>query len=148
MWLRWLSATLWLGALGKFRGAASLFVLGIACCLSGFWLLALNAPDHQVDSSTAINNVTLLVGLLLTVGTVLWAKQVMPEWLIGKSYGLGMLLAYRGRAAAENAWKFGYSVPVIVISLSIAYGVGRWGRRRQGLVEALTLTLLVLSCAS
>lgn len=140
-------APLWLGALGKFRGAASLFVLGIACCLSGFWLLALNAPDHQVDSSTAINNVTLLVGLLLTVGTVLWAKQVMPEWLIGLSYGLGMLLGVsRSGAAAENAWKFGYSVPVIVISLSIAYGVGRWGRRRQGLVEALTLTLLAVLC--
>ena len=100
-------APLWLGALGKFRGAASLFVLGIACCLSGFWLLALNAPDHQVDSSTAINNVTLLVGLLLTVGTVLWAKQVMPEWLIGLIYGLGMLLGVsRSGAAAENAWKF------------------------------------------
>lgn len=136
-------APLWLGALGKFRGAASLFVVGIACCLSGFWLLALNSPDHQVDASTAINNVTLVVGLLLTVGTVLWAKQVMPEWLVGLSYGLGMLLGVsRSGAVAENAWKFGYSLPVIVISLSIVYSIGRQSRTRQRIVEVVVLSLL------
>jgi hypothetical protein len=140
-------APLWLGALGKFRGAGSLFLVGIACCLSGFWLLGLNGPDHQVDSSTAINNVTLVLGVLLIVGVVLWAKQVMPEWLVGLSYGLGLLLGVsRSGAAAENAWKFGYSVPVIVIGLSIAYWVGRSGRFRQGLMETLALSSLAVLC--
>jgi hypothetical protein len=140
-------APLWLGALEKFRGAASLFMLGMTCCLSGFWLLGLNSSDHQVDATTAINNVTLILGILLTVGVVLWAKQVMPEWAVGLSYGLGLLLGVsRSGAAAENPWKFGYSVPVIVICLSVAYWAGRLGRRRQGLVEALTLSALAVLC--
>ena len=141
-------APLWLGALGKFRGAAGLFLLGILCCLSGFWLSELNSPDHQVDPTTAINNATVLLGFFLTVGVVLWARQVMPAWLIGLSYGLGLLLGVsRSGAAAENIWKFGYALPVIIISLSIAYWVGRWGRHRQGLAEALVLSALAVVCA-
>jgi hypothetical protein len=141
-------APLWLGALGKFRGAAGFFLLGIACCLSGFWLSELNASDHQVDQTTAINNATVLLGFFLTVGVVLWARQVMPVWLVGLSYGLGLLLGVsRSGAAAENIWKFGYALPVIIISLSIAYWAGRWGRRRQGLAEALVLSALAVVCA-
>lgn len=138
---------LWLGSLGKFQGAASVFVVGMACCLSGFWLLGLNSVDHQVDQSTAINNVTLLIGLLLTVGVVLWAKQAMPDWLVGLSYGLGLLLGVsRSGAAADNAWKFGYAIPVIVLSLSIAYWAARWGRLRQGLAEVLALSVSAVLC--
>jgi hypothetical protein len=139
-------APLWLGVLGKFRGVAGLFLVGIVCCLSGFWLLGLNSSDHQVDQTTAINNVTVLLGLLLTVGVVLWAKQVMPEWLVGLSYGVGLLSGVTRSGAAENMWKFGYAVPVIIISLSIAYWIGRWGRFRQGLAETLALSALAVMC--
>ena len=142
-----LIAPLWLGSLGKFRGAGSLFVLGIASCLSGFWLLGLNSSDHQVDATTAINNVAVLLGILLTVGVVLWAKQVMPEWLVGCSYGLGLLLhVVQSGPTGANVWKFGYGVPVVVITLSIAYGLGRWGRVRQGLAEAAALSVLAVLC--
>ncbi|MGA7207278.1 MAG: hypothetical protein WBX27_21905 [Specibacter sp.] len=122
-----------LPAIRRFRGYPAFFVLGVASLASGFLLYSFNKVNHQVDSSKLIINPALLLGLLLATGVVLWARTLMPDWLVGLAYGFGLLLGVVHDAdVAVNPWKFGYSLPVIVMALSLAVFVdGHLGVRRR-----------------
>ncbi|MFQ4147856.1 hypothetical protein AAGW05_04025 [Arthrobacter sp. LAPM80] len=133
----------WVSAVRRFKGQRVFLLLCLASLVSGFVLYSFNKVNHQVDGSKLIINPALLLGLLLSVGVVLWARRLLPDWLTGLGYGLGLFLGVSDNAdVAVNAWKFGYSLPVIVIALSLAGYVDarlRSGRRIVSLVVLLAL---------
>ncbi len=131
----------WLPAVRRYKGQLAFFVLGLASLVSGFVLYSFNKVNHQVDNSKLIINPALLLGLLLSVGVVLWARRVLPDWMTCLGYGLGLLLGVGNDAdVAINSWKFGYSLPVIVIALSMAALAD--GKLRSGR-QLVSLTVLV-----
>lgn len=140
-------APMWLPKLKKYRGAVPLLLVGVIAVISGFWLLGWNSASHQLNQNSLFNNSVLLVGLLLSIAVVVWARQLMPVWVIGLAYGTGLLLGVsRDGMAAENPWKYGYSIPVIVLALSLCgYAAIRF-RQHRGYVEiGVLLALAVMS---
>ncbi|WP_054010250.1 hypothetical protein [Arthrobacter sp. ERGS1:01] len=134
---------LWLPSIRRFKGLPTFFVLGLASLASGFVLYNFNKVDHQVDSSKIIINPAILVGLLLTVGVVLWARKVLPDWMICFGYGMGLMLGVGNDAdVATNPWKFGYSLPVIVMVLALAGLADGRLRGRRRLLSLVALAAL------
>lgn len=133
----------WAPALRRYGGYPMFFFLGAASLIAGFILSNSSSSNHQIDQSKLIINATLLVGLLLTAGVVLWARQLMPDWLVCAAYGLGMFLGVpKGGDVLINPWKFGYSLPVIVLVLSVAALMITRFRMRRPWVELLALAVL------
>lgn len=126
-------APLWFPGLRKYRGAVLLMFLGLAALGSGFWLTQWNLAAHQAAANSMVNNAVLLLGLLLAFGVVLWARQVMPDYVVGLAYGLGLLLGvHRTGMALVNPWKFGFSLPIIIILLSLgSYLAVKFGSRSR-----------------
>lgn len=138
----------WLPAVRKYRGHAALFVVAAAALAGGFVLFLANNGNHQVDGSKLIINPVLLLGMMLSVGVVLWARTLMPDTAVGLAYGTGLLLGVGDSPdMAINAWKFGYSVPVIVLLLCLAWLAGARGSRTARWPELLALLVLAVYSA-
>lgn len=138
-------APMWIPTLRRFWGAISLVLGGLVVLGSGFWLSELSKASHTVLANSMVNNSVILVGLLAAFGVVVWSRTLMPTWMVGLAYGFGMLIgANRSGTALENLWKYGFSIPVIVIGLSLgAYFSTRYGRRSR-IFEMVPLLLLAL----
>lgn len=130
-------APVWLGRLRAYRGGTTAVLLITGAMASGLWLTTLASVDHQI----ADHHIRMWVGLMLTfattVGVVLWARQRLHIGTVAAIYGLGMLgSSVINGFSASNPWKGGYSLPLTVLLLGIAW---RTGRRTLELVLALGL---------
>lgn len=140
----------WLFSLRFYRWARSVMALGATALLLGFWLCGFSALDHGFDRISYFNNSVVFGGLFLSIGTILWARTLMPQWLVGVAFGAGLALGVSGTGrAAENLWKFGYAIPSIIVVLSVVgYADSRWGLNRRLVDLGLLLALALLSGAS
>lgn len=118
---------LWFGAVRRFRFSRSIIVTGIAAILAGLWLESADVV-HATNATLKNGQVVLVVGFLLSIGLVLWARTVLPTPWVALWYGLGLLLSINTNSAlyASNPWKFGFFLPVAVILLSLAWMLRRW----------------------
>lgn len=129
---------LWLPALQHFRGARLILLTGGLAVISGIWLTAFAAADHEISQRNLMADSILVLGIMAGVGAVLWARQLLPVQVVGLLFGIGLVASIfvdESRMGA-NPWKYAFSVPVTVIALSLA----RYFQSR--LAEILTLLAL------
>lgn len=122
-----LLAPLWLPALRRATGGVW---IGIGCAVAGVasvWLTVAASADHAWTMNSLVADTVLMVGAGASIGVLLWAREVLPLWLVGVVYGFGMLVAALARADpfGVNAWKFALAIPVAILSLSLAHRTGR-----------------------
>lgn len=112
---------LWLPVLRRYIGAVSLMVLGLCAIVSGAWLTDLISDSHPTTQGGVFDGSLVMLGLLGGVGVLLWAREVLPLWLIGTLYGSGMIATtvLTGALDAGNPWKFGVGFPLMIIILSL-----------------------------
>jgi hypothetical protein len=130
-------APVWLRALGRFRGAwPFVIVLGVAAA-GGAFLTALAEVDHETSDRRLLAATLLLLNVVLTIGGLLWSRSLLGSPMTAAFYGVGMVsVAMDGGRASENAWRFGFSMPVTVLALALAW---RSGRRWLEVCTALAL---------
>lgn len=140
----------WLFSLGRYRGGRAFMMIGAAALLLGFFLSGFSVADHGFDRISYFNNSVVFGSLFLTVGAILWARTLIPDWLVGFAMGSGLVLGVSGAGrAAENLWKFGYAVPAIIVALSLAsYARRRWGPSPRNMDTVLLLVLAIVSGAN
>jgi hypothetical protein len=129
----------WWGAVRRRRGGVLLVALGTAAAGAGLWLGAANAGDHVVAATTAVPVTVTLVGALVSIGLFVWAQDVLRLDRAVLWYGIGFALAFSPSSTlfASNPWKFGFAIPVTVISLALAHRLGR--RWELGCLVVLTV---------
>ncbi|MEV8213002.1 hypothetical protein [Leifsonia sp. NPDC077715] len=135
----------WVSVLPRYRGGILLMVLGGAAALNGYLLTGLARGTEHTGNGLALQNTFVLVGTMLAIGVVLWARTLMPLWSIGLLFGIGLLVGIdpHGLLAGGNPWKFVFAVPVTVIALSIAMV-----RKSRGLELVIVVALAAVSMAS
>jgi hypothetical protein len=108
-------ATLW-----RYRGALPIALLSAGAAVSGIVLTASAASYGPVDNHLAIMHTALVLGLGLAMMSLLWARSVIGIRNTVFAYGLGMLasVALVG-VNHDNPWKFSFSVPVVLLVLSL-----------------------------
>lgn len=117
---------IWIREALSYRYARPLVVLFGLAIISGLWLSELSAADHSVIRTGKILNTGTLVGTAVAVGFMLWARRVIPVWLVGAMFGFGLLLGMRIDVRFTfNPWRFGFATPVTVIVLALAISAGR-----------------------
>ena len=119
---------LWLPVLRRYTGAIPLVALGLFAAVSGWWLTEVASATQPVSLGATIDASLVMVGLLGGVGVILWARELLPLWLVGSLFGAGMLITVvlSGTWDAGNPWKFGLGYPAMVIVLAL---VSRPGMR-------------------
>ena len=117
----------WFPHLKRYRGAVALMVLLLLCIVSGLILNEIARPTNTVSTSHIVEITVPIIGLMVGLGGLLWARSALRSGEIAVWFGIGMLLAVGtgGSLFSVNAWRFGFSVPVTVIGLGIAMLVGR-----------------------
>ena len=116
-----------LPAISRYWGARWTIACGVAAIVSGVFLSHLNVVDHVVVGREKIAVGALLAGILLGASVVLWARTILPLWVIGLCFGLGTLLSVPRMTFVytTGSWKFGYATPVTIVVLSLAMATRR-----------------------
>lgn len=118
----------WFPVLRRYRGMSLLFGLGVLAIGSGIWLHVANAGDHPVDPTETATEVVLLLGILFTIGLLLWARTVLGLAVTALLFGAAMIPTVYpfSEAFLTNPWKFGFVVPVAVIALALSHRWNLW----------------------
>ncbi|RIJ51510.1 hypothetical protein DZG00_08615 [Clavibacter lycopersici] len=134
-------APLWLPVLLRHRGAPVLALLVVAAVAAGAWLTGFSAADHDVSSTEAVSSSVLILGVLVGVGVLVWARTLMPDASVAVWFGVGMVIGINPDSTlfSTNVWKFGLAVPVAVLLLALAW---RSGRRWVAPVVLVVLVVL------
>ena len=132
----------WWASARRVRAAVPLFAIGLLCVPVGLLLTERSALDHQLSRGLFFNSAALMVGLLATVGFLLWAREQLGSANVAIAFGVGLFLRIdtSNSLFSSNPWKFGYSTPVTVLSLALLY---RWAGRR---LELALLIVLSVAC--
>ncbi|MEY9954279.1 hypothetical protein [Leifsonia sp. EB34] len=112
----------WVPVLRRFHGGVLLILLGLAAALNGMILTDLANGTTHTGNGLMLQNTFVLVGTMLTIGVVLWARTLMPIWAVGLLFGIGLVVGIdpHGILAGGNPWKFVFAVPVTIVALSLA----------------------------
>lgn len=137
-------APVWVRTLGRFRGAVPLVAVSLLCLPVGIWLTTVSADERATSDRLLAGSIVLLVNFVLGIGVLLWARTVMPSSVVAVWFGVGLLVAapMSGRLG-DNPWRFGFSVPLTVLLLALA-----WWRGSRGLEVVLALALAGVTAAS
>lgn len=125
----------------RFRGAGLLLTVGALALANGLALASLAQVDHAVIRSVTRDAALHVVGIVVGVAAVLWARTVWRDAWVALFFGVGMLVDAVLGPTGTNAWKFAYGLPVTVVVLAVAWLTRRW------LVELGALVLLAGVCA-
>jgi hypothetical protein len=110
----------WIGSLRRYRGAILLSAVLLAAVISGLWLSGLRSGTHEVQTQFFLSDLFTAFGLFVTIGVVLWARRLLPVWVIGLAYGLGLaVLAVRQGFDPIDPWKGGIALPTVIVCLSL-----------------------------
>jgi hypothetical protein len=125
----------WIGSLAAYRGARALAGLVLLALAIGGLLAARSSVDHDFAAYEAVSTGVLVLGAVGLIGLVAWSRTVLPLWAIGAVFGLGMLAhAVLSAGGSGNPYKFGYSLPLTIIVLSLLSRRPRPGRAVAALV--------------
>lgn len=122
-----LTAPLWLPALKRTVGGVWIGVGCAVAAIASVWLTIAASADHAWTMNSLVADTVLIAGAGAAIGVLVWAREVLPLWLVGVVYGVGMLVAALTRSDpfGVNAWKFALAIPVAIIALSLAHRSGR-----------------------
>lgn len=120
---------LWWNVLARYRGAKLLAGLLVVSVANGVWLTELARTDHAISFITMVTGTATGLGILGSMGVILWAREHMTDASAAMFFGLGILVAAitteRGANFATNPWKFGIGTAVTIVALAIAARVNR-----------------------
>lgn len=132
------SAPVWVVAAWRCRGYPALSLLSLLALTSGLLMAEMARPTHTVLLVGQMLNGGTLISVVVFVGFLLWARAILPTWLVAALYGFGLLLSIRPEGNyAVSAWRFGFATPVTIIVLAMA---ARSGRRGIELAVAVALS--------
>ncbi|MFS0884169.1 hypothetical protein [Aeromicrobium sp. 179-A 4D2 NHS] len=137
-------APVWIGSLRRFSGALPLVWASVAALAAGAAMALLAAPDRDASFTGGLEVALLLVTTVGRIGVLLWARTRLSAPTVAILAGVAMLATVSPDSSlfGSNPWKFGFALPVTVLSLAIAWRIGRrW-------LEMVVLTVLAAISAT
>jgi hypothetical protein len=122
-----LLAPLWIPAFLRHRGAPLVAGLIALSVVAGAFLTGFASADHATSSTEGVSASVLILGVLASVGVVVWARTLMRDATVAVWFGVGLVAGINPGSTlfATNPWKFGLSVPLTVLLLALAWRTGR-----------------------
>lgn len=133
-------APIWLRMFRAFRGMRPVAVGCLAGIVGGLLLAVWSSSGHSVLRGPLATELFGLLGVVMSLGFLLWARSVLGIGPVVTFFGLAMLAAVRPDSPlfSTNPWRFGFSMPATVIVLGFAL----WARLRT--LEMFIVAALVL----
>jgi len=131
----------WWSATRRFVGARTLLALVALALVAGLWLSAHASATHTVNPTYVREHVLLVAGGFAAVGTLLWARTVLPVRAVALAAAGGLLMRLALTPVnPANPWKYNYSYAVTVLALALVI------RRRPRPAEVVILLGLAVVC--
>jgi len=110
---------LWIGAFRRYSLGLVFAGLALTAAVAGLVLSEISKGDHYLNLANRRDVTMQLVGVVLALGVVLWARRLLRPGEIGLWFGLGMLAdaVLSPGTWGTNPWKFAFCMPVAVIVL-------------------------------
>lgn len=133
-------APVWLSALRHYYWARTILCLTAVAAGNGFALMMLASTTAVIDHGETVALLFLLVGIFAGAGVLLWARLIVGTVPVVVLFSLATILTVsRSNAGViSNPWKFGYSIPITLLVLALA-----WSTRKLW-VELAALALLAI----
>lgn len=141
-----LAAPLWVASFAHFRSARFIALGMLFTAGWGYYLARVHALSHLVSAANARDETVQLVGMVVGIGAVLWARRILTTSQIGVCFGIGLLLdTVISPSSTSNPWKFVYAIPVTIVVLGF---VARSARPALGVTALIVLAgvSFVLDC--
>lgn len=121
-------APVWIGVVRRYRFGPLVLGTGLLAVAASLWLQVAGAGTREVDSGIATSTTVLLVGSLLGIGLLLWARTVLQPSTMAFWFGVGLILSIDPTSSLyhSNPWKFGFYFPLAITTLAIARMTRRW----------------------
>ncbi|MGY4643587.1 hypothetical protein [Cellulomonas sp. URHB0016] len=134
----------WWRSTRSYHDVRTLLLLCGLAVVMGVWLTELASEDHRTPTRMTINGVLVLLEAVLGAAVVVWARTRMRDATVASLFGLGMVLGIdTGGRFAESPWRFGFSIPLTVLLLGLA-----WMSRRGWLQVVTAFALAGMSAAN
>lgn len=131
---------MWIRTLPRYRFALPLTAVIITAAASGAVLSAFNGAFHTSIPSATLSRTMLLLGLIVCMGALLWARTVVGIRVTSVAFGAGMVAGIPlASTDTGNPWRFTYSIPLTVLILAIA-----WLLRRRWIEIASLVALAIV----
>ncbi len=137
-------APVWLGSLPRFKGASALIWCTVFALACGATMALFATPDRSTFFVAALDFAVVTLTLVGRVGVLLWARTRLSAPVVAIVAGVAIVATLSRTSAlfSSNPWKFGFAVPVAVLTLAIAWRINRrW-------LEIATLLALALMSAT
>ena len=135
---------MWAPALREYKGARTLFILGLFTLMSGVVLSQLAKPTHSVGRGFSVDDAMLMVDVLTGIGVVLWSRLHLSLAWLGFWYGLGMAISIvvsPQNGTTLSPWKSGIAVALAAVLLSIVNQRGHKVREFAALIVLAFLSV-------
>lgn len=131
-------APLWLVVIRRFHFGWPVITTGVLALGAGIWLAGANSGDRIIDASIFTSSNVRMLGVVVGIGLLLWARTLLSPATIAFWFGVGLFLDIDPSSAlfSSNPWKFGFYLPVAIGGLALAHASRRWW------VEVLALLAL------
>jgi hypothetical protein len=133
-------APVWLSKLSEFAFARLITAVAFLAVLNGLVLSAFASSAERVDSGERLALTFMFLTIFVGAGVLLWARTligVIPVVLLF-SVAAAATISRSSETVMLNPWKFGYSTPITLFVLALAW----WSRKLW--VELLALAALAI----
>lgn len=134
----------WIGVVRRSWGGLALMGLGAATIVWGIALSTANSSTHTIVTRSRFTDTFLLVGILVGIGALAWARTVISLRSLGVLFGLGVLaqeFMTSSPGAVSNPIKHFWIFPIAIIALSLSSAA------RRGWADVVVLAGLAAVCA-
>ncbi len=113
----------WISTLRRFAWARTIMVLTALAIGNGLVLVMLAATTTTVDGSELLAIMFMMLSIFLGAGVMLWARLILGLVPVVVLFSVATVLTVSRSNAGVllNPWKFGYSIPITLIVLALAW---------------------------
>ncbi|TXJ04383.1 MAG: hypothetical protein E6Q27_08265 [Aeromicrobium sp.] len=133
-------APVWLSSLSQFAHARLITVGAFLAVFNGLVLTALASTTERIDSGERLALTFMILTIFVGAGVLLWARTLIgavPVVLLF-SVAAAATISRSNAGVMLNPWKFGYSIPITLFVLALAW------QSRKLWVELLALAVLAV----
>ena len=116
-------APVWIATLSTYAWARTIMFTAVLAVANGLALAMFANVTERIEQRELLELLFMILGIFVGAGVLLWSRSILGTVPVVVLFSVATILTVsRGNAGVIlNPWKFGYSVPVTLVVLALAW---------------------------